>query len=133
MQIDEAILKLISENTGDLTRLREMLVRMRSGKELYKSDIAYVEKYSNISIDKPEVDIVETYIWNEIPKKKRKRPYIFAAIIISLCIILIFSASQIDEIGVYFHYYIIEPIKLMIPENFDPYCDLFGCLDNWEW
>ncbi len=54
-----AITALIEEDKGDLFRLRDMLVRLRSGKKLYDSDIKYLKKLNpqienrTVIIEKP--------------------------------------------------------------------------------
>lgn len=48
--LEQKIVSLIDNNMGDSQRLNEMLDRHRSGKELYNSDIDYLERLSPTTI-----------------------------------------------------------------------------------
>jgi hypothetical protein len=61
------ITKLIEEDKGDLLRLRDMLVRLRTGKKLYNSDVSYLEKLN------PEIKNREKIIEKPIKLFKIKK------------------------------------------------------------
>jgi hypothetical protein len=104
--IDEKIMCLIYEQKGDLYRLQEMLTRMRTGKKLYKSDIAYVEKYRPDVIENTAVFTEEPYIHKETPKiqKKRTSVVVLSGVIIVIVIALAIAISLIAFTNlIYFH------------------------------
>jgi len=74
--LEQKIVSLIDNNMGDSQRLNEMLCRYRSGKELYNSDIDYIEKLSpttNISkVEEKPINLDELRKSQPKPKYKVK-------------------------------------------------------------
>lgn len=62
---------LIDEKKGDKHRLEEMLMRIRMGKELYNSDITYIQKLYQEFYENPVVFTDEEFVY-EKPKKLEK-------------------------------------------------------------
>ena len=88
--IDEKIMRMIDEQKGDLFRLQDMLTRIRTGKKLYKSDIAYIERLCPDDKEKPVVFTEEPYVHKAIPKIKNKRTSVkVLTVVISVIVVAV--------------------------------------------
>ena len=100
------ILRLLAEQVGDQMRLEDMLVRCKSRKELYKSDISYLQRLSPKDTENPIVFTEEEFVYKETPKIKNKRTSVIVLTII-LIVIAVAAAIVISLIVftnlIYFH------------------------------
>lgn len=90
LEIDEKIMQLISDKTGDTYRLEEMLVRLRTGKALYNSDKKYIDIFFPDSQEAEEIVIVEKSKSKKPRRRKLNKKR--ALILLSSILILLFIA-----------------------------------------
>jgi hypothetical protein len=66
LSLEKKIQILIDDGTGDVHRLEDMLVRNKTGKKLYNSDLLYLEKIS--PDEKPVVFTDDTFVFKKETK-----------------------------------------------------------------
>ena len=100
------ILRLLAEQVGDQNRLEDMLDRCKAGKELYKSDISYLQRLSPKDTENPIVFTEEPFVYEETLEIKNKRTSVIVLTIV-LIVIAVAAAIVISLIVftnlIYFH------------------------------
>ncbi len=97
LTIDDKIMQLILDKTGDTYRLEEMLVRLRTGKALYNSDKKYIDIFFPDSQEAEEIVIVEKSKSKKprLRKLDKKRVLILLSSILILLFVVVISITLV--------------------------------------
>jgi len=100
------ILRLLDEQIGDQMRLEDMLTRCKDGKELYKSDISYLQRLSPKDTENPIVFTEEEFVYKKTPKIKNKKTSLIVLtivlIVIAVIAVIVISLIVFTNL-IYFH------------------------------